>query len=781
MPLEARMTEVMANVLTKAQVLQRGKSVRTVRSLREGDAQEAMLVTFAHLACTHDSMELTLTKVQSQTLFEQTGSEYAPVKLKVEDRNQAGNSVSAEMLAKELYSAGCDVSQMRKLGKDGKCAVPATMRQGGGNPHSAKTFSEAYVGGINEMTSDFTAKVDATGCVQLPSGNFALALLPPTADYLVHLVVSSGDPGDLSGNVDAMVAMGLTQTEIERCLGVMVYEALGREKESQEHLDGYRGVMITSELVILGPKDSGKLFYKHPWDPIIGARSDAKMALTTPILLGLHDLGAPRLFMMMKSKEAAQRASTTIEQIEIKLPFGNGVHLTPAQIRDQRGHGPGMVESNLQRQVEEAVQKPRQWMQRARASLQQLTEPPWNPFQHHKAMQIMEEGSDVYKTAHPDVGKHLKAVFDFYKKETTGARGDAKSYQELWKAVGALLHKAEEQIKEVSTTVVKATVSIRGTVNLRQIIPGPMMSNQAAVVPALKRGIVEALGIEPVGSQHIVVQKNANGRLQGLSEDGPVLYLRMWDKHAALIREQMKMRENKGIFAFTSPVGQRIEATIKLQVDAEGSSDVVMGGPNDTQAEKDALSRLFEEGHALFAPTKTAEGMVITPTTLMSVLQPLSEEETEQRPYDIRSWDRASETREQRIKALNELIQEGSVSMVVSAITEPPGKWVVYMLKEYATAVNDAVRKGLFDWAEVQEGENIQERCAAALQITLMHIINNEATKGIYCSADWVTEGHKGTGAGDGDQQVTDSDLEGKPRFLGKVCGQRRKANDGGW
>ncbi len=44
--------------------------------------------------------------------------------------------------------------------------------------------------------------------------------------------------------------------------------------------------------------------------------------------------------------------------------------------------------------------------------------------------------------------------------------------------------------------------------------------------------------------------------------------------------------------------------------------------------------------------------------------------------------------------------------------------------------------------------------------------------QGIYCSADWVTEGHKGTGAGDGDLQVPDSDLEGKPRFLGKVCGR---------
>jgi hypothetical protein len=161
-----------------------------------------------------------------------------------------------------------------------------------------------------------------------------------------------------------MVAMGLTQTEIERCLGVMVYEALGREKESKEHLDGYRGVMITSEVVIFEPRGNGKLLYKHPGDPLLGARWDAKTALTTPISLGLQEIGAPRLFMMMKSKEAAQKASAKIKQIEVKLPLGNGVYLTPAQIRDQRGDGPGMVESNLQRQVEEAVQKPHQWQRR---------------------------------------------------------------------------------------------------------------------------------------------------------------------------------------------------------------------------------------------------------------------------------------------------------------------------------------------------------------------------------------------------------------------------------
>ena len=154
MPLEARMTEVMANVSTKAQVLQRGKSVRTVKNLRKGDAQEAMLIIFAYLAHTHDSMELTLKKVQSQTLFEQQGPEYAPVKLKAEYMKQEGNSVSAEMLAKELHLMGCDVIQMRKMGKDGQCAVPATMKQGGGYPHSAKIFSLAYVGDGRHQRDD---------------------------------------------------------------------------------------------------------------------------------------------------------------------------------------------------------------------------------------------------------------------------------------------------------------------------------------------------------------------------------------------------------------------------------------------------------------------------------------------------------------------------------------------------------------------------------------------------------------------------------------------------
>ena len=91
----------------------------------------------------------------------------------------------------------------------------------------------------------------------------------------------------------------------------------------------------------------------------------------------------------------------------------------------------------------------------------------------------------------------------------------------------------------------------------------------------------------------------------------------------------------------------------------------------------------------------------------MSALQPLSEEEQKQGPYDIRSWGSDSEIREQRISALHELIQEGSVSMVVSAITEPPRRWTVYKSSAYAVAINDIVGKGLFvtgkncKWARV--------------------------------------------------------------------------------
>jgi hypothetical protein len=109
-----------------------------------------------------------------------------------------------------------------------------------------------------------------------------IALLLPEGGYLVHLVVSSEDPGDLSGNAGAMSEMGLTQTEIERCLGVMVYETLRREHIPQDRLDTYRGVVISSEVVMLETA-GGRVKYRHPRDPLVGPRPGLKTALTTPI------------------------------------------------------------------------------------------------------------------------------------------------------------------------------------------------------------------------------------------------------------------------------------------------------------------------------------------------------------------------------------------------------------------------------------------------------------------------------------------------------------------
>jgi hypothetical protein len=79
----------------------------------------------------------------------------------------------------------------------------------------------------------------------------------------------------------------------------------------------------------------------------------------------------------------------------------------------------------------------------------------------------------------------------------------------------------------------------------------------------------------------------------------------------------------------------------------------------NTTKEKEKLRLLLEEGHALFMPTRTAAGTPITPSTVMSDLQPLSKEEQEKRPYDIRSWEGNQEIPEQRIAALHGLIKEG--------------------------------------------------------------------------------------------------------------------------
>ena len=105
--------------------------------------------------------------------------------------------------------------------------------------------------------------------------------------------------------------------------------------------------------------------------------------------------------------------------------------------------------------------------------------------------------------------------------------------------------------------------------------------------------------------------------------------------------------------------------------------------------------------------------------------------------------------------------------MVVPANnTEPSQEWAIYMASPYATAINECVQNDQFDWKEVQMGENILTRCEEALQVSFMDIINEQVRAGIYCSSDWIAEGHQGAGKGDDVPKMDDSELNDKPRSL---------------
>jgi hypothetical protein len=88
-------------------------------------------------------------------------------------------------------------------------------------------------------------------------------------------------------------------------------------------------------------------------------------------------------------------------------------------------------------------------------------------------------------------------------------------------------------------------------------------------------------------------------------------------------------------------------------------------------------------------------------STPMSDLQPLSKDEQEQSPYDIRSWEHSTEIPEQRITTLHALIQDGRASMVVLANTAPRRTWTVYMASTCVATINECAGKELFDWEEV--------------------------------------------------------------------------------
>jgi hypothetical protein len=280
-------------------------------------------------------------------------------------------------------------------------------------------------------------------------------------------------------------------------------------------------------------------------------------------------------------------------------------------------------------------------------------------------------------------------------------------------------------------------------------------------MPALMTNVETALGVRPAGMQYCVILSNGLRKIQGLEGETPFLYVRLWEPHIETLKLALSFRDSRSSFVFSSLTGQEIPAQIRLT--AEVVPDV--GVPTDITQTMEMLLAAFDQGIALFMPTATATKTAITANTMLSELQQLSEEQQRQCPFDIRAWNVADGPLEQRLQALQALIHNNKVSMVVSANNEQQD-WTVYMASQYAKAINMCVDEKLFSWDEVQLGEDISDRVTSALQITFVNLVCEHALGGIYCSRDLVGEEYQGTGTGDDGPLLSDAELALMPRSL---------------
>ena len=103
------------------------------------------------------------------------------------------------------------------------------------------------------------------------------------------------------------------------------------------------------------------------------------------------------------------------------------------------------------------------------------------------------------------------------------------------------------------------------------------------------------------------------------------------------------------------------------------------------------------------------------------------------------------------------------------------------MSSTYAKAINDCAARQLFDWGDVQQGTDIQDRVAEALQVTFLEILDEHAIKGVYCSRDLAPDDDQGEAEMNIDDQLT-CDLATMPRSIKKrppLC--QRKPRHYGW
>jgi hypothetical protein len=732
---ESRVQRTVDSSVTKRLVLAVTTEMRTIRQFREEDVQNAIITVLANLAMANTHASMMLAKLRTGTYCDLHPPLNQNARIKIEYEGQ-GAELTSEMVTKLFQEEGCTTVEMWQLGKDGRCDPPK-FRSASGMP-PVRYFSPAYIATVVEITPAFSKQVDSEGKIKLPHGTFTLAPLPPTEEFMVQMVMSAGTSDDLSGNMWAMTAMGLSQIEIERCLGRIMTQALHSSNISADVISKFIGVFISSE-VRRQEGQGGRAFLQHARDPLLKPHPRNAMVMTTPAAVGSTDLGqgSPKMFLIMSSVPAAIEVRYKLQEVQLQLPIGQGIKMTPVPVAPLMETGLPATQRKLQEQENAARKEAFDWVQEAQSCLTACEAAPGNMLVVSRLATKMEEGKGLMTRAHPEVSKQMQDIFRHYDRGSENA-SEPDDWWRLCQEITSSLVEIEKGIGLLEMRVAHATITLPPGTTMKQLF-AQYTTNPTAKMPALMVNIQIALKIHPVGMQWCVVRGSGGIKLQGVKGEAPLFYLSIWEPHAEGLRDNLHFNGNKAIFNFMSLEGKEIKAHIKLLADKESDGK----SPVTPAQEMGKMLEAFNRGIAIFVPTTTKTGEAIRANTALSDLQPLSEAEKKERPCDIRVWNLEDGVSEGRLQALQVLIRENQVSLVVSA-NEDQQDWTVYMARSYAMAINDCAGRKLFSWDEVQQGEDIRDRVAEVLQITFMELLSEHALGGIYCSEDMAPDNDQG-------------------------------------
>jgi hypothetical protein len=376
----------------------------------------------------------------------------------------------------------------------------------------------------------------------------------------------------------------------------------------------------------------------------------------------------------MSSVPAAIRVLEELQEVHLQLPIGKGVKMTPVPEAALIEIGLPSTQIRLQKQVKAARIEALDWMQGMQSYLTACKAAPGNMLVVSKLGAKMEEGRGLMARAHPEVSEHITDIFRHYDQGSEDA-SESDDWRRLCQDIGSCLLEIEKCVCLLEMRVVQATITLYKT-TMRQLFTHDNIPNPISKMPSIMVNIQAALKIHPIGMQGCVIQGSGGLRIQGVQGESPFLYLCLWEPHFEGLRNNLNFNGNKRNFNFTSLTGKEIQAHIKLL--AEKEQDVK--SHVNTAQEMERMLAAFDQGIALFVPTTTMAGAAITANTLLDEMQQLSEDEKQESPFDIRVWNLEDGIPEGRIQALQTLIMDNKVSLVVSA-NEGQQDWTVYMAR----------------------------------------------------------------------------------------------------